>query len=103
MAKAVTVDFNANIAKFTSSVDKASADLNRFQSNAKRVASNIKGAFAGLAAGLTVVAMGRFVQRTIDAQDELAKMSDRTGFAVETLAGLQHAADLSGTSLAAME
>jgi tape measure domain-containing protein len=62
---AVVVDFNANIARFVSSVDKISNDLSRFQTNADRVAKNVdrsfarlgssvKGVFGGLAAGLSV-------------------------------------------------
>ena len=35
--------------------------------------------------------------------DELEKMSQRTGFAVETLSGLKYAADQSGTSLAGID
>jgi len=56
------------------------------------------GAFA--AAGAAIVAL---TKRTADAGDELAKMSKRTGLTVEFLAGLKHAAGLSGTSIEAME
>lgn len=48
---------------------------------------------------ISVAGIAGLVKSTIDAQDELAKLSQRTGVAVETLAGLQHAADLSGTEV----
>ena len=63
----ITVDFNANLARFTSSIDKATADLNKFQSNASRIAGQIKGAFGGLGAYLSVREIGGFIKSTIDA------------------------------------
>jgi len=38
MALGVTVDFNANVAKFTKSVDKIGADLSRFEKQTKKTA-----------------------------------------------------------------
>ncbi|SCX94293.1 tape measure domain-containing protein [Nitrosospira sp. Nl5] len=46
--RGVTVDFNANVARFTSSVDKVTNDLNRFQTNAERTSRNIDQSFARL-------------------------------------------------------
>lgn len=80
-------------------LNKVKADLGGL-TNATRSATALMGAFG---VSLSVGAMVTFIKRTIDANDELAKMSDRTGFAVETLAGLEHAANLSGTSLQAIE
>jgi tape measure domain-containing protein len=52
MARGVVVDFSANVARFTSSVDKMSNDLAKFQTNAARTSKNIDKAFAGLGAGI---------------------------------------------------
>ncbi len=52
MARGVVVDFSANVARFTSSVDKMSNDLVKFQTNASRTAANIDKSFAGLAGGI---------------------------------------------------
>ncbi|MBC2731383.1 hypothetical protein [Thiobacillus sp.] len=45
---------------------------------------------------LGTVSLLAFAKSAIDAQDELSKLSQKTGIGVESLAGLQHAADLSG-------
>ena len=41
---------------------------------------------------------GRFIKSTIDAQDELSKLSQKLNISVEDLAGLQHAGELAGVS-----
>lgn len=53
------------------------------------------------AIALTAVVVGvvRLAKSTIDAADELAKMSQRTGIAVETLSALELAAELAGASM----
>lgn len=67
--RGVTVSFNADVARFTSSVDKMSNDLAKFQTNAARTSKNIdksfssiafgiKGAFGGIAAALSVRELG---------------------------------------------
>ena len=94
----ITVDFNANLARFTSSIDKATADLNRFQSNTSRIAGNVKSAFGALGAALSVGAVTAFVKSSIDAADAISKLSIKTGIAVDDLAGWQHVMDLSGVA-----
>jgi hypothetical protein len=70
----------------------AESNLGRLAGSAARVA----GALAG-----TAVAAGiaNLVKGAIDAADELAKLSQRTGIAVETLGGLGFAAKLAGGSM----
>jgi tape measure domain-containing protein len=83
--RGVTVDFNANIARFTSSVDKMSNDLAKFQSNAARTSKNIeksfssiafgiKGAFGGIATALSVNELGQMADsfQNIQARLKLA-------------------------------
>lgn len=94
----ITVDFNANLARFSSSIDKATADLNRFQSNASRIGGQIKSTFAGLGAGLAVGAFAGFVKEAIDAADEIGKMSQRVGVSAEALSALNYAASLADVS-----
>lgn len=98
----ITVDFNANLARFTSSIDKATADLNRFQANTTRIASQIKGAFGGLGLGLSVTGIAAFIKSGIDAADAMNDLSKKTGIGVSTLAGLDLAAKQSGTNLEAV-
>jgi len=99
MTKGVTVDFNANIARFTGSVDKAINDLNRFQSNASRISGNITKTLGTLGVGLSVGAFASFIKGAIDAADKLNDLSKSTGLAVETLAGLDLASRQSGGDL----
>jgi len=99
MSFGVTVDFNANLARFTGSVDKAVADLNRFQSNADRISAGVTKAFSALGVGLSVAAFGSFIKSTIDAQDRLGDLSEATGISVEKLSGLSLAAKQSGSDL----
>lgn len=98
MASSIVIDFNANLTRFSSSLDKATADLNKFQSNTKRISGQIKGAFAGLGVGLTAAGFGAFIKKSIDAADAMSKLSQRTGVAGEELARLSFAADLSDVS-----
>lgn len=60
---------------------------------------SLKGALAGLGAALTVGALTRMVTATLDGADAMAKLSQSTGVAVETLTAYRHAANLSGTSI----
>jgi len=99
MSTGVTVDFNANLARFTSGVDKAIADLNKFQSNAERISGNISKAFGALGVGLGVGAFAAFIKGTVDAQDHLNDLSKTTRLSVEQLAGLSLAAKKSGSDL----
>lgn len=102
----VTVDFNANVARFSSALDKATNDMNKFQSNSARMSANIGKSFAGIGAALggalSVAAFSGWIKGSIDAADELSKLAQKTGTAVEELAGLKFAADQNGTSLEAV-
>jgi tape measure domain-containing protein len=85
MARGVVVDFSANVARFTSSVDKMSNDLAKFQTNASRTAKNIdksfanlgsgiKGAFGGITAALSLNELGQMADsfQNIQARLKLA-------------------------------
>lgn len=99
----VTVDFNANLTRFTSALDKATTDLNKFQSNTSRISGSIGKSFgalgAGLAAGLSVGAFTGFIKGSIDALDNLNDLNKKTGVSVEQLSGLGLAAKQSGSDL----
>lgn len=99
MAQGVTIDFNANLARWTSQIDKVTDDLGRFESNATRIAGNIKGVLAGIGAGVAVGAMAAAVKESINLQDELGKMAQKTGISVEALSTLKYAGDLTDVSL----
>lgn len=99
MASGVTIDFNANLARFSSQIDKAVADLNKFQSNADRMAKNVNMAFTGLKTLVPAGLFVNFIKGTIDAADNLKDMGERTGIAIDTLASLKIVAEQSGASI----
>jgi lambda family phage tail tape measure protein len=99
MASTVTVDFNANLARFTSAIDKATSDLNKFQTNASRISGNINKAFGAIGVGISAAGIISFAKTTIDALDNLNDLNKSTGIAVEQLAGLGLAAEQSGGDL----
>ena len=72
---------NNNLSSFASSALKASAVLST------------------IGAGAVVSSMAAFAKQTLEAQDELFKLSQKTGVAVESLAGLEFAAEQSGVEL----
>jgi len=59
----------------------------------------VTGLLGALGVGFSAVGAASAIKGVIDANDALAKMSQSTGIAVESLAGLEFAASQSGTSL----
>ncbi|MCP4100461.1 MAG: hypothetical protein GY750_03380 [Lentisphaerae bacterium] len=98
MAKGVTIDFTANLARFSSGLDKATNDLGKFQSNAKRRSNDLKKAFGGLAALVGGIGFTHLIKSSLDAADEMQKMSQRIGASTEALSEYKHVADLTGVS-----
>lgn len=96
---ALTVDLNARIAQFETEMKRATGTLDKFGKRGDAVAAGLKGAFAGLAAGLSVGALASFAKSGIDAADSLNDMSVRLGVTVKDLASMQLVAEQSGTSL----
>lgn len=99
MPTGVTVDFNANLARWSSAIDKATDDLNKFKTNTSRIAGNIKSILAGLGAGLSVGGMAMLVKDMADYQDEMGKLAQKTGIAVESISTLKYVGELSGASI----
>lgn len=101
MSTGVVVDFNANLARFSSGVDKAINDLNKFESQGKRVSAAINSAFATLGVGLSIAGFTAMIKGSIDAQDRLNDLRLTTNLTIETLSGLDFAAAVSGSDLEA--
>lgn len=99
MTANVTIDFNANLARFTNALDKATNDLNKFQTNADRMSKNVNRAFKSLAVVVPSGLLVNFAKGVIDAADNLKDLSERTGVSIETLAGLKAVAEKSGASV----
>ena len=85
---------------------EAAADLKKFGQEGGQAVSGMTGPlemlrskFVAIGAALTAGGIMAFIQRTIDAADNLGKLSQKIGVSVEDLAGFQHAANLSDLSL----
>lgn len=99
MTFGVTVDFNANLARFSSGVDKALNDLNRFQSNTDRISRNVNKVLGTIGIGLSAAGLAAYTKSVIDFQDHLNDLSKTTTLSAKALAGLDLAAKQSGTDL----
>lgn len=90
------IEFSADTARFTGDVGRAAA---MFERNMRGMTSAAQSLLQIVGLGVGVGAMVSFAKSTIDAGDELFKMSQKTGIAVEDLSTLKYAAELSDTSL----
>jgi len=109
MSLQVQVDFEANIAKFTKSMDKMSSKMDKFASNATKKSGNITNAFdkinnfkfskIGLAITAITATLGALISKSVAVGDALDKMSKRTSISVENLNGLSFAAKLSDVNV----
>ncbi|WP_426994448.1 hypothetical protein [Methylomonas sp. CM2] len=102
MAQGITVDMTANLVKFEGQIDKGLELLDKFQSKAERIGTKIDRSLSAIGVGLSVGGLAAFVKTGLDAVDALNDLSDRTGIAVEKLAGFDYAAKLGDTSVEAM-
>jgi TP901 family phage tail tape measure protein len=93
-----------DLKEWTGNMEKAKQDTtslaNTVEKN-KAVIQDMGKAFTAAGAAITL-ALGSALKKAADYGDMLAKTSQKTGIAVETLSGLKLAADLSGTSIEGM-
>lgn len=99
MSRGIKVDFNADVVRFTSGVDKAISDLSRFQSNSDRMAKNVNKILGNIGVGISAAGVVAFGKSVIDGLDKLNDLSKSTNLTVNTLAGLGVAAKQSGSDL----
>lgn len=96
---ALTIDLNAQLAKFEQDMKRASTQLDSFGSKASAAAAGLKTAFGVLTAGIGVTGLAAFAKQGIDAADALNDLSARVGVSVKDLASFKLAAQLADTSL----
>lgn len=99
MALGLTVDMNANLARFEEQMNRMAGNLDNFRNRAEGMSDKVNKAFGVLGVGLSVSGIGAFIKSGIDAADAMNDMADRTGIAVEKLAGLQLGVKLSDTDM----
>jgi len=97
----LVIDLKGNSAHFQKELKKANAKSKSF---AKKVRANSQAVVKSLGAIGTVgaVALGAIYQQSAANIDALAKQADKLGVTTQALAGLQHAADLTGVSSKAL-
>lgn len=98
----VSVTLAADVAKFQADMQRAGASTQQAMSQMQRAANATRTALAGLALNLApavmVGAYANAVKGVADYADEMGKMSQKVGVAVEQLSGLTYAASLSDVS-----
>lgn len=101
MGLGLTIDMNANLARFEEQMNRMAGNLDNFQRRSEGMSEGVNKALGALGVGLSVAGIGAFIKSGIDAADAMNDMADRTGIAVENLAGLQLGVKLSDTDMEA--
>ena len=84
-------------------VDKTKAGFSGVTSGLKKISGavfNMKNALVG---AVGTAGFGALIKSSINAGDELAKTADKLGVTTTALAGLRHAAELTGVSTGTMD
>jgi hypothetical protein len=89
----LAVSVTANTRGLSKGLRRGRRSLADFGKGVRRIAAGMGALFAG---GAGVVGFTALVKNSLQSADALAKTSDKLGLATEKLAGLQHAAELTG-------
>jgi hypothetical protein len=92
----LSIDLVAKLAQFEADMGKAARASEKTAQQIDASLGTIKAGFAALAGAVSVSALVSTFQAIVDGADDLGKLSQRTGIAVETLGGLGYAATLAG-------
>jgi hypothetical protein len=98
----ITFDFNANLASITDDLHRLTQQFDSAALTAHNFSEIATAALTGLAVGITSDFMVDLVKATIDEADALDVLNQKTGIAVETLAGIKFGAQLSDTEIDAV-
>jgi hypothetical protein len=94
----LVVDIQAKFAQFQESLKRIEGQTTQAASRMESAFNSVRAAIGALGVGASLAGFGSFVKSTIDLADELGKLSQRTGIAVESLSALRNAAELSDVS-----
>lgn len=92
----LSIDLVAKLAQFEADMGKAARASEKTAQQINASLGTIKSAFAALVGAVSVDALVSAFQAIVDGADDLGKLAQRTGIAVETLGGLGYAASLAG-------
>lgn len=109
----LVVEMSANVARLQADVNKATGIFGSGMREMQKAAEHVQNQLNMIAGSQFIHAVDLVARRgkeafdvlkrsAIDSADELNKLSQKTGFAVESLAGLKYAASLSDLSLEAL-
>ena len=103
MASAVVgqllIELSANVAQLQSDMDEAKGAVKQASEDMSAAIDTVKTAFETLGIGLGINGLKEFVMNSVDAGEAMYALSEKTGIAVNDLAGLQLAAEMNGSSL----
>ena len=96
--RALTIDLAANIANFTSDMDKAARIAQR---DSERIRKQVDVAMKAIATSAIAAGAGlaTLAKQTANTADNIQKMSQRLGVSTEFLSQYRHVAELSGTTM----
>jgi hypothetical protein len=84
-------------------VDKTKRAFSGITNALKKVTGSVLNMKTAIVGAVGAGGFGALIQSSINAGDELAKTADKLGVTTEALAGLRHAADLTGVSTGTMD
>lgn len=99
----LTIEMAANIVRLQQDMDKARKSVEGTMAQISKAAGLAGAALGAIGVGLSVTAFAGWIKSGIDAADALDELSQRTGVAVEELAGLQLAFKLGGVDAGALQ
>ena len=102
MGFGVTVDFNANVAKFDKQVDKLGNNLSKFGKDTESSFGLAKAAVVGFVGSMVAARAVGFINDQIDAADQVQKLSIRLGASTEALSQYKFVAEQTGTTFNAL-
>lgn len=95
----LSIDLVAKLAKFEQGMDQAARIAEKRAKQIDRAMGSLKQAAGALGGAIGAAFAVQEFRAQVDLLDSLAKMSERTGVAVETLSALRYAGDLADVSL----
>lgn len=107
MSEKYIVKLEADNLKLHKKLEQSEKRMKKFDMQAKSVSKGINASFLKLGAGLAVGGIGIAIKGMVDdalqAADKIQKLGIQLGLSTEFLSEMQHAANLTGTSIADLE
>ena len=99
----VLIELRAKIDTLATDMSQAKGIVDRGARDIQAAAQSIQKYMKAIGAGISIAGIGSFIQSAINAADEMSKLSQKSGIAVQDLAGLQLAFRQSGIEAGALQ